>query len=98
METTAGTTNPAPGANQVVKPGPFPTPAPAKAAEQRPEIELTPRNYTAYAIMRKKGSGGLWVLRTMEILDGKIINSYDSVENLAGVLIGEVMYKLEAQQ
>jgi len=74
--------------------GPSLTPMPAQSLEDL----LAPGGYTAYAIIRKKGSGGLWVLRTLEVTDGRIIKSTDSVENISGVLIGEVMYKMEAQQ
>lgn len=59
------------------------------------EIELTPNEYVAYAMLRKKGSGGRWIMRKLSIKDGKIVDVSDSVENIAGVLLGEITYELE---
>lgn len=61
------------------------------------EIELTPNEYMAFAMLRKKGTGGLWIMRKMKIKDGQIVDMADSVENIAGVLLGEITYELEKE-
>jgi hypothetical protein len=38
--------------------------------------------FKAYAVLRKPGTGGLWILRTMTIKDGRVVKCEDNVEDM----------------
>ena len=74
-------------------------PALAQTLEQKPQDPAAPKpwdhEYRAFAIIAKPNTGGLKVLRQLKIVDGKIAEQKDGIENLFGVCAGNLQNELE---
>lgn len=54
------------------------------------------KNYKAYAVLMKKDmEGGLFVMRTLTIKDGMVVEQVDTEADLAGVQMGKAIIGLE---
>lgn len=51
--------------------------------------------YEAYAVLRKPGSGGLYVLRRLTIQGDRVVDKADEAENIRAVCVGKMALELE---
>lgn len=53
-----------------------------------------PTRYIAYAVLKKEGTHGLFVMRKLVIEQGRIVAQEDDVEDLHGIKMGKVETEL----
>lgn len=76
-------------------PLPAATANPAPAEPKATPVPVPATEYEAFVVLKKPGTGGLCVMRRVQIKDGQILQVTDNVEDLFSLQLSKVVTEIE---